>query len=141
MYLDHYNLKEKPFQIKINKKSLWLGDSLKKVALTLKNAILVDKGIIVLYGDTGTGKSSLISWVEQSLARHYIIAKFSNPDIDYLDFFKLLADHFKIKKKFETKSAFLVNFRNFYVKHSQPKNMYYWYLMRQTDLRQIFSRN
>jgi general secretion pathway protein A len=113
MYLDHYNLKEKPFQININKRSLWLGDSLKEVALTLKNAIGVDKGIIVLYGDTGTGKSSLISRVEQNLERHYIIAKFTNPDIDYLDFFKLLSGHFKIKKKFETKSAFLVNFRNF----------------------------
>jgi len=113
MYLEHYNLKEKPFQINTNKRYLWLGGSLKEVALTLKNAIEVDKGIIVLYGDTGTGKSSLISWVEQSLAGHCIIATFSNPDIDYFDFFKLLSEQFKIKKKFDTKSAFLVNFRNF----------------------------
>ena len=118
MYLAHYNLKGKPFQINTKKRSLWLRDSLKKVALNLKKAILVDKGIIVLYGDRGTGKSSLICWVEQNLARHYKIAKFSNPDIDYLDFFKLLAEHFKINKKFETKSAFLVNFRNFLRKTS-----------------------
>lgn len=113
MYLDHYNLKKKPFQINSNKRSLWLGGSLKEVALALKKAIVIDKGIIVLYGNTGTGKSSLISRVEQSLARHYIIAKFSNPDIDYFKFFKLLSEQFKITKKFDTKSAFLVNFRNF----------------------------
>jgi general secretion pathway protein A len=118
MYLDHYNLKEEPFQVNTNQRSLWLGNSLKKVALNLKNAILVDTGIIVLYGDRGTGKSTLISLVERNLARHYKIAKFSNPDIDYLDFFKLLAEHFKISKKFETKSAFLVNFRNFLRKRS-----------------------
>jgi len=112
MYLDHYNLEENPFQDNINQRSLWLGDSLKEVALTLKRAIAVDKGIIVLYGDTGTGKSSLISWVEQSLARHYTIAKFSDPVIDYFDFFKLLSEQLKITKKFDKKSAFLVNFRN-----------------------------
>lgn len=65
MYLDHYNLKEKPFQISINKRSLWLGGSLKKVALALIKAIRVDKGIIVLYGDRGTGKTSLISRVTE----------------------------------------------------------------------------
>ncbi len=112
MYLDHYNLGKNPFQDKISQRALWLVDSLKEVALTLKRAIEVDKGIIVLYGDTGAGKNSLIRWVEQSLAGHYIIAKFSDPDIDYFDFFKLLSEQLNITKTFDTKSAFLVNFRN-----------------------------
>ena len=121
MYLDHYDLKEEPFQINTSKRSLWLGGSLKKVALALIKAIGVDKGIIVLYGDRGTGKTSLISRVEQSLARHYTIVRFSNPGIDYFEFFKLLSEQFKITKKFDTKSAFLVNFRNFLRKTSANK--------------------
>lgn len=30
MYLEHYNLKEKPFQISTDPKSLWLGDKHKE---------------------------------------------------------------------------------------------------------------
>ena len=113
MYLDYYNIAENPFDADKGKKSLWLGSSLPKVASTLKDAIMERKGIVYLTGDTGTGKTTLIKMITDILQDQFIIATLSNPELTGLDFFNVLAVRFKFNKKFNSKSAFLVQLRNF----------------------------
>jgi len=56
MYLSHYNLKEKPFQISTDPRFLWLGEKHKEALAALKYGILYNDGYILVTGDVGTGK-------------------------------------------------------------------------------------
>ncbi|MGD8541066.1 MAG: type II secretory pathway protein, partial [Desulfobacteraceae bacterium] len=60
MYLDFYDFKVKPFQISTDSRFLWLGEKHKEALATLKYGILDNKGFLLLTGDVGTGKTTLI---------------------------------------------------------------------------------
>lgn len=113
MHLDYYNLKSKPFQINIEHKFFWSGKSMSTALLTLKKATLKDNGFLILTGDTGTGKTVLINYIENILEDNTIIASIPNPDFEPHDFLNLLANCFKMNRKFESKGAFLIYLRNF----------------------------
>jgi len=113
MYLDYYNLKSKPFQINIEQKFFWFGKSISTALLTLKKAILKDNGFFILTGDTGTGKTVLLNYIENILDDKTIIASIPNPDFEPHDLPNLLANSFKMERKFESKGTFLIYLRNF----------------------------
>ena len=113
MYLDYYNIAENPFDADNGKTSLWLGGSLPMVAAALKEAIVERKGIVILTGDSGTGKSTLLNMITDILQDQFIIATHSNPELTGLDFFNVLSVRFQFNKSFNSKSAFLVQLRNF----------------------------
>ena len=113
MYLDYYNISENPFDRDKERTSLWLGGSLPKVASTLKKAIVERKGIVVLTGDAGTGKSTTIKMITDILQDRFIIATLSDPVLTSLDFFNVLSVEFAFNKNFKSRSAFLVHLRNF----------------------------
>jgi len=103
----------KPFQINIESKSLWFGKSMSTALLSLKKAILKDSGFFMLTGDTGTGKTVLINYIESILKDKVIVASIPNPDFKPHDFLNLLANCFKMNKKFESKGTFLIYLRKF----------------------------
>ena len=61
MYLSHYNLAQKPFQISPNPQFLWLGEKHKEALAMMEYGILNNQGFLVLTGDVGTGKTTLIN--------------------------------------------------------------------------------
>jgi len=113
MYLSHFNLKEKPFRITSDPKFLWLGEKHKEALSTLRYGILDNKGFVMLTGEVGTGKTVLINQLITMVDFSTIIATIPDPDLESLDFFKLLADGFKIKKPFMSKGGFLLHLRDF----------------------------
>ena len=113
MYLSHFNLKEKPFRITSDPKFLWLGEKHKEALSTLRYGILDNKGFVMLTGEVGTGKTVLINQLIAMVDFSTIIATIPDPDLESLDFFKLLADGFHIKKPFMSKGGFLLHLRDF----------------------------
>jgi general secretion pathway protein A len=113
MYLAHFNLKEKPFQITVDPKFLWLGEKHKEALSTLRYGILENKGFVMLTGEVGTGKTVLINRLVTMVDINTSIATIPDPDLESLDFFKLLADGFKINKAFLSKGGFLLHLRDF----------------------------
>jgi general secretion pathway protein A len=67
----------------------------------------------MLTGEVGTGKTVLINQLITMVDFSTIIATIPDPDLESLDFFKLLADGFKIKKPFMSKGGFLLHLRDF----------------------------
>lgn len=121
MYLTHYNLKEKPFQISTDPKFLWLGEKHKEALSILKYGILDNRGFLLLTGDIGTGKTTLINSLMNSLAKNTIVAVLSDPALEQLDFFNFVANAFKITTKFKTKGEFLIQF-GIFLNHAYMNN-------------------
>ncbi|MBI5557812.1 MAG: AAA family ATPase [Deltaproteobacteria bacterium] len=113
MYRDFYNLKEKPFQITTDPRFLWLGEKHKEAFATLKYGILDDKGFLLLTGDVGTGKTTLINALVRSLTSKVILAKIPDPKLEEMDFYRIIASQFAIKKPFNSKGEFLLIFTEF----------------------------
>jgi len=113
MYLSYYNLKAKPFQISADPEFLWLGEKHKEALATLKYATLENKGFFLLTGDVGTGKTTLINALINSLGKEIIVAKVSYPGLNTLEFFNFIANEFKMNKVFSNKGDFLVHLDNF----------------------------
>ena len=123
MYLKHYNLALKPFEISPDPKFLWLGEKHEEALAAVKYGILDNKGFISLTGDAGTGKTTIVNALANSLGDNIIFAQIPDPALKQLDFLNLTADALKMNKKFSTKGDFLIHLRHFlnkaYVHHKE----------------------
>jgi len=113
MFLSFYKLNEKPFQITSDSKFLWLGEKHQEALATLKYGVLDDKGFLLLTGEVGTGKTTLINALVNSLGSDVVYAKIPDPRLSELDFYKYIAKAFQLNKTPKTKVEFLFELTRF----------------------------
>jgi general secretion pathway protein A len=113
MYLTHYNLQEKPFQITTDPKFLWLGEKNQEALATLNYGLLDNKGFLLLTGDVGTGKTTLIKALLRDITEKTIVASVVDPELEKIEFFNFLAAVLGIEGKFDKKVDFLLRFTRF----------------------------
>jgi type II secretory pathway predicted ATPase ExeA len=113
MYLDHYQLKRMPFEIGPDPKFLWLGSKHKEAFAILQYGILESKGFIVIIGEPGTGKSTLLNATAANFGSNIRFAKITDPALDEMDFFNFAADAFEMGKTFQSKAEFLIRLGEF----------------------------
>ncbi len=124
MYLANFNLLEKPFQITTDSRFLWLGEKHKEAFATLKYGMIDNKGFLLLTGDVGTGKTTLINALVNSLDPSVLLARVPDPRLTEMDFFQLLANEFKIEKKFQSKGEFIALYTEFLIRtHAAGKQV------------------
>lgn len=121
MYLKYYKLTNRPFQINTDSTMLWLGEKHKEALATLKYGVYENKGFLLLTGDIGTGKTTLINALKENLGKNVICSTISNPGMERLDFLNYIADAFHIKKRFKSKGEFLIYFTHFLKKARENK--------------------
>ena len=90
-----------------------MSDKHKEGLASLKYGVIENKGFLVLTGDIGTGKTLLINALIRITEVQALIATIPDPDLDIMDFFKLLAEEFNMDKTFTSKGEFLVHFKQF----------------------------
>ncbi|MDX9788816.1 MAG: OmpA family protein [Desulfobacterales bacterium] len=113
MYRSFYGLQHKPFQISSDPKFLWLGEQHQEALAILKYGILDNRGFLLLTGDVGTGKTTLINALVNSLGPDILVAHIPDPGLAEMDFFNYIASAFRMEEQFASKGAFLVRFRTF----------------------------
>jgi general secretion pathway protein A len=113
MYLSHYHLSKEPFSISPDPQFLWLSEKHQKAFEVLKEGILERDGCVMLAGDIGTGKTTLIKRLVKLDDVAAIFVTINDPDLDALDFFNILASEFQMERRFAGKEEFLAAFKHF----------------------------
>ena len=110
-----------PFQKETNKEFSWFGKNHLDALSALKNSVHNEDGFFLLFGKTGSGKTTLINDLVKILETNFIIAKVPNPNFECIEFFSFLAESLQINRKFTSKGAFFVHF-NFFLKNVYSDN-------------------
>ena len=109
MYLEFYGLKELPFALTPDPRYIYFTPSHTEVLANLHYGIESGKGLIVVTGEVGTGKTMMLRWVMQRLDRSVLVAYIFNPRLSVPEFYQHLAALFDIRN-WENKSDFLIEF-------------------------------
>jgi general secretion pathway protein A len=113
MYLTHFILKEKPFQLNTDPCFLWLGRQHQEALATLRYGIQENKGLL-LTGDIGTGKTAFISaLVGRLVDDNVVVAKLPDPGLNRNDFFFLVSHSFGVHHRVQDKESFTKAFDHF----------------------------
>ncbi len=116
MYESYYKLSGKPFQLAPDP-FFFFGSSTHKRALAyLKYGLSQGEGFIVVTGDVGTGKSTLVRTLFASLEGKddVVAAELINTQLDSTDILRMVAAAFGLAHKDNKKSSLLKNLENFF---------------------------
>src|SRR5919106_6211425 len=107
MYIEFYGLKEVPFALTPDPRYLYFTPSHTEVMANLHYGIESGRGLIVVTGEVGTGKTTLLRWMMQRLDRTVMVAYIFNPRLSIAEFYQYLATLFNIGE-WENKSDLLI---------------------------------
>jgi len=115
MYLQHFGLLRAPFEMTPDPAFLYLGDSHQEGLATLVYGVRARKGFVMLTGEVGTGKTTLLHALLSQLDPQTAAAFVFNPLLGPLDFFRVLFDEFDIQLPCTTKAEYLIAFNKFLI--------------------------
>jgi type II secretory pathway predicted ATPase ExeA/predicted Zn-dependent protease len=109
MYLQHFHLTEKPFQISPDPRFLWLGEKHKEAFANLLYSMIDQNGFLVLTGDVGSGKTTLLNALLENIGDDVISAAISNPRMEVLEMLRYIARSFDDEARCENKTEFIIH--------------------------------
>ncbi|HWS52635.1 MAG TPA: AAA family ATPase [Pyrinomonadaceae bacterium] len=91
MYLDFYGLKELPFALTPDPRFIYFTPSHTEAMANLHYGIESGKGLIVVTGEVGTGKTTILRWMMQRLDRTVLVAYLFNPRMTVPEFYQYVS--------------------------------------------------
>ncbi|RLB36809.1 MAG: AAA family ATPase, partial [Deltaproteobacteria bacterium] len=114
MYEEFYGLSEKPFNLTPSPRFVYLGEVHKEALALLTYGVVERKGFILLTGEVGTGKTTMVQALLSNLDNNIQYIYLSNPVISREEFLDYIAfSAFKRKIHFKSKTEFLYEFEEF----------------------------
>ena len=107
MYAEFYGLRELPFALTPDPRFIYFTPSHTEVMANLHYGIESGKGLIVVTGEVGTGKTTILRWMMQRLDRTVLVAYIFNPRLSVQEFYQHVATLLDVQK-WETKSELLM---------------------------------
>jgi general secretion pathway protein A len=108
MYLNFYNLKEEPFRLTPDPKFLQLAEPHRLALMTLAQGVIGRKGLMILSGPVGTGKTTILNGFLSVLARTFPqkampTALIINPRLSPKELLETLLYEFEVSHAFDSK--------------------------------------
>ncbi len=121
MYTKFYNLKEKPFNLTPDPRFLYLSQSHKEALALLVYGVKERKGFMVMTGEVGTGKTTLLHALLSNLDDNTKTVFIFNPLLEVKEFFKFVCLDLGMQIKDQTKGDCLLEIYKFLLE-SYTKN-------------------
>lgn len=116
MYKSFFGLRAQPFSASPDPRFLFLRPRIKEALACLQYGIAARKGFVVMTGEVGTGKTTLLRTVLSAFAKDRVVTAFlSNPRLEVLDFFEMILTDFGIPVRTRTKSGMLLQLNNWLI--------------------------
>jgi len=115
MYRSYYGLVRSPFEMTPDPAFLYLGEAHREGLATLVYGVRSRKGFVLLTGEVGTGKTTLLHALLSQLDAGTASAFIFNPRLEPLDFFRVLFDEFGIEEVCRTKGDYLLALNRFLI--------------------------
>ena len=113
MYLTHFGLSRAPFGTRPEVDSLWLGGRCASVFESLREGLRARGGSVILTGDIGTGKSSLVHALARLKGIAAVFVTVDESDISPLEFCNRLAAELEMGLQFTSCADFTEALRRF----------------------------
>jgi len=113
MYESFFGFREKPFDITPDPRFLYLGKKHREALAHLIYGVKQRKGFVVLSGEVGTGKTTLIRALLERLDKNFQIAYVFNPDLSVPGFFKFVSRDFGLHVNGDSKIDYLIKLHDF----------------------------
>lgn len=109
MYESFYGFRERPFDLTPNPRYLVLTDAHREALSNLEYGIASRKGITLLIGEAGTGKTTVIRAAMERQPDRVHCVQVQNPALTRVEFVEMLATRFNLSDRARTsKTAFLI---------------------------------
>jgi len=107
VYAEFYGLRELPFALTPDPRFIYFTPSHTEVMANLHYGIESGKGLVVVTGEVGTGKTTILRWMMQRLDRTVLVAYIFNPRLSVAEFYQHVAALLDVQK-WQTKSDLLL---------------------------------
>ena len=104
MYEKYFKLKTKPFHLTPDLDSLFLSAKHKEAISCMEFGVTEDIGIILLTGETGTGKTTLIRHILKGVKNDVDVATIYNTDVNSEQLLASIMQEFGLDSSFENKA-------------------------------------
>jgi general secretion pathway protein A len=115
MYNEYYGLMRAPFEMSPDPSFLYLGEAHREGLATLIYAVNSGKGFVMLTGEVGTGKTTLLHALLGQLDSSTNSAFIFNPKLDPLGFFRMLSEELGISTVCSSKAEYLLALNRFLI--------------------------
>lgn len=122
MYCKFYGLKERPFNVTSDPAFFFSSKKHQEALSHLLYGVTQRKGIIVVTGEIGTGKTTLCRFFLEHLDKNTKVAFILNPYLSEVQLLKAIMKDFGLNDEGEDRLAFISKFNTFLLAQAQARN-------------------
>ena len=119
MYLEHFGLERQPFQLTPDADFLYLSKGHKRAKAYMDYTVWNRDGFVVITGEIGSGKTTLIQSLLGSVGDDVIIARVYQTQLDEIEFFQAILVEFGFKPFNASKVELIEMLNNFLLEQYQ----------------------
>lgn len=124
MYRSFFGLRVPPFGPSPDPRFLCMTPHIREALACLQYGIATRKGFVVMTGEVGTGKTTVLKTVLSTFAKDRVSSAFVfNPRLDVLDFLEFVLTDFGIPPKARTKSGMLLQLNQWLIERFRENGL------------------
>ena len=120
MYLEHFNLKEQPFQLTPDSEFLYMSKAHSRAKAYMEYSVWNKDGFVVITGEVGCGKTTLIQKLLSELGSTVLVAKIFQTQLNEIEFLQAILVEFGLNP-FNAKKVELMDMLNSFLIEAYSK--------------------
>jgi general secretion pathway protein A len=123
MYNEYFGFSEAPFSLTPDPRFSYTNALYQEAFATLRYGIEARKGFIVITGEAGTGKTTLLRRLMQSFGRHVQTAYIYNPHVTLTELLRLILSDLGLTNRTEDRLAMIAQLNEYLIKQLKQQNI------------------